>query len=122
ALAVLLRVGGRLQGSPAAWPFALIPPLAFLAQEVIERLAVGLPPHAVLEPAVYVGLAAQVPIAVAGFMVARTLLRVPDRAARALAPRPSFGLRPSRAGAPAVALAPAPSSDTPFRPGRSPPR
>jgi len=122
ALAVLLRVSGRLQGSPAAWPFALIPPLAFLAQEVIERLAVGLPPHAVLEPAVYVGLAAQLPIAVAGFMVARTLLRVADEAARALAPHPSFGLRPSRAGAPAVALAPAPSSDTPFRPGRSPPR
>jgi hypothetical protein len=122
ALAVLLRVSGRLQGRPAAWPFALIPPLAFLAQELIERLAAGLPPHAVLEPAVYVGLAAQVPIAVAAFMVARALLRVADEAARALAPCPSFGLRPSPAAVPAGAVAPALSSDTPFRPGRSPPR
>jgi hypothetical protein len=122
ALAVLLRVGGRLQGRPAAWPFALIPPLAFLAQELIERLAAGLPAHAVLEPPVYVGLAAQVPIAVAGFVIARVLLRVADEAARALAPRPGFALRPSPAAVPAGAAGPAFSSDTPFRPGRSPPR
>jgi hypothetical protein len=50
ALALLLRVGGRLRGRPSAWPFALVPPLAFLGQELIERLAAGLPAHAVLEP------------------------------------------------------------------------
>jgi hypothetical protein len=122
ALAVLLRVNGRLQGRPAAWPFALIPPLAFASQELIERLAAGLPPHAVFEPAVYVGLAAQVPIAVAGFMVARALLRVADEAARALAPRPTFGLRPAPRAISAAAIAPASSSDAPCRPGRSPPR
>jgi hypothetical protein len=121
-LALVLRVSGRLQGRPAAWPFALIPPLAFLAQELIERLAAGLPAHALLEPAVYVGLAAQVPIAVAGFMVARALLRVADEAARALAPRLAFGLRPAPATIPAVVFTPASSSDTPRRPGRSPPR
>ena len=91
----MLRVNGRLQGRPAAWPFALIPPLAFLAQELIERLAAGLPAHAVLEPAVYVGLAAQVPVALAGFLVARALLRVADDAARALAPAPPLTLRPA---------------------------
>ena len=122
ALAVLLRVSGRLQGRPAAWPFALIPPLAFLAQELIERLAAGLPAHAVLEPAVYVGLAAQAPIALAGFLVARALLRVADDAVRALAPRPAFTLRPAPAAVPTVAVAPGSSADTPRRPGRSPPR
>jgi hypothetical protein len=122
ALAVLLRVSGRLQGRPAAWPFALIPPVAFLAQELIERLAAGLPAHSVLEPAVYVGLAAQVPVAVAGFTVARALLRVADEAARALAPRPAFPLRPAPGAVPAHAVTPASSSDAPCRPGRSPPR
>ena len=122
ALAVLLRVSGRLQGRPAAWPFALIPPLAFLAQELIERLAAGLPAHAALEPAVYVGLAAQAPIALAGFLVARALLRVADDAVRALAPRPAFTLRPAPAAVPTVAVAPGSSPDTPRRPGRSPPR
>src|SRR5216117_1230904 len=62
ALALLLRVGGLLQGRPAAWPFAIVPPLAFLGQELIERLVAGLPTQAVLEPAVAAGLAAQLPI------------------------------------------------------------
>jgi len=95
ALALALRVTGRLQGRPVAWPFALIPPVAFLAQELIERLVVGLPAHAVLEPAVYVGLAAQVPIAFAGFLVARALVRVADEAADALVHRPRFASRPT---------------------------
>lgn len=93
ALALALRVSGRLQGRPVAWPFALIPPVAFLAQELIERLVVGLPAHAVLEPAVYVGLAAQLPIACAGFLVARALVRVADEAADALVRRPPFAPR-----------------------------
>jgi hypothetical protein len=93
--ALTLRVTGKLQGRPAAWPFALIPPVAFLAQELIERLAAGLPAHAVLEPAVYVGLAAQVPIAVVALLAARTLLRVADEAARALAAPAVFTLRPA---------------------------
>lgn len=97
ALALLLRIGGRLQGRPAAWPFALVPPLAFLGQELIERLVAGLPAHAVLEPAVFAGLAAQLPIALLGFLAARALLRIADEAVRTLAPRPasSFGLEGS---------------------------
>jgi hypothetical protein len=93
-LALLLRLGGRLQGRPAAWPFAFVAPLAFGAQEVSERLAAGLPVHAALEPAVYVGLAAQLPIALVGFLTARALVRVADEAARAFAPPPTvaFGI------------------------------
>ena len=90
ALALLLRVSGRLQGRPAAWPFALVPPLAFLAQELIERLAAGIPAHAMLEPAVCAGLAAQLPIALVGLLAARALLRIADEAAAVLAPRPVF--------------------------------
>jgi len=88
ALALLLRVGGRLQGRQAAWPFAIVPPLAFLGQELIERLVAGLPAHAVFEPAVYAGLASQVPIAFFGFLAARALLRVADEAVSTFAPRP----------------------------------
>lgn len=90
-----MRATGRLQGRPAAWPFALLPPLAFLAQELIERLAAGLPAHAVFEPAVYTGLAAQLPIGIAAFFVARALLRVADATARALRPPVPFTLRPA---------------------------
>jgi hypothetical protein len=93
ALALLLRVGGRLQGRPAAWPFAIVPPLAFFGQELIERLVAGLPVDAVLERAVFVGLAAQLPIALIGFLAARALLRVVDEAVSALAPRPVIAPR-----------------------------
>jgi len=122
ALALMLRVGGRLPGRPAAWPFALVPPLAFLGQELIERLVAGLPAHAVLEPPVYAGLAAQLPIALAGFLAARTLLRVADDAARALAPRPAVGFgigtAPPAPGRPALV----PSRLAFDRLGRAPPR
>jgi hypothetical protein len=95
SLALALRVTGRLQGRPAAWPFALLPPLAFLAQELTERLVAGLPAHAVLEPAVYAGLAAQLPIAFVGFLAARALLGAADAAARVFVPRASFTVRPA---------------------------
>jgi hypothetical protein len=94
ALSVALRFTGRLHGRPAAWPFAILPPLAFCAQELIERLAAGLPAHAILEPAVLVGLAAQIPIALAAHLTARSLLRVTDAASSALRARPAVALRP----------------------------
>ena len=121
-LALTLRATGRLRGTPAAWPFALIPPLAFLAQELIERLAAGLPAHAVLEPAVYVGLAAQLPVALIGFLAARALLRVTDEAARVLANPPVFTPGPMPLALPASAslLAAVPLAFD--RLGRAPPR
>ena len=97
------------------------PPLAFSAQELIQRLVAGLPAHAVLEPPVFVGLAAQLPIALAGFFLARALLRVADVAARALRTLPP----PVLAGTLLLASAsPAALSSSPFRfdrPARAPP-
>jgi hypothetical protein len=90
AIALVLRASGRLRGRPAAWPFAAISPLAFLGQELIERVAAGLPAHAIFEPAVYVGLAAQLPVACVAFFVARALLRLADEVALTLAPRPGI--------------------------------
>jgi hypothetical protein len=121
-LALALRLAGRLQGKPAAWPFALLPPLAFLAQELIERLAAGLPAHAVLEPAVYAGLAAQVPIAVLAYLAGRALLRTADAAARALTPRSALRLRPASLPVPATAACVTRPPLAFDRLGRAPPR
>jgi hypothetical protein len=122
ALALALRVTGRLQGRPAAWPFALLSPLAFCAQELIERLAAGLPAHAIFEPAVYAGVAAQLPIALAAYLAARALLRVADAAARALAPHPAFTLRAAPLAGPAAAIRVASTPLAFDRLGRAPPR
>jgi hypothetical protein len=121
ALSLALRINGRLQGRPSPWPFALIPPLAFVAQELIERFVAGLPAHAVLEPAVYVGLAAQLPVAAVAFFAARALLRVADEAGRALAQRPAFGVRPTLLPVAAPVAAPARALFAADRPARGPP-
>jgi hypothetical protein len=122
ALALLLRLGGRLQGRPSAWPFAIVPPLGFLGQELIERLVAGLPAHAVLEPAVFAGLAVQLPIAFLGFLAARTLLRVADEAARTFAPRPMVAPRMELVAAPRSLPGLVPSRLAFDRLGRAPPR
>ena len=122
ALALLLRVGGRLQGRPAAWPFAIVPPLAFLCQELIERLAAGLPVHAVLERAVFVGLAAQLPIALLGLLAARALLRVADEAVSTFAPRPVIAPRLELGTMPRALPVLIPSRLAFDRLGRAPPR
>jgi hypothetical protein len=94
AIVLALRVTGRAQGRPAAWPFALLAPLAFCTQELIERLAAGLPAQAVLEPAVYVGLVVQLPVGLAGYLAARALLRSADAAVTVLLPRVALASRP----------------------------
>lgn len=78
AAVVSLRAAGRLEGRLSALPFAVLPPLAFCLQELLERLLGGVPVHSVVEPAVLVGLAAQLPLALAAFLVARALLRCAD--------------------------------------------
>ena len=65
----------------------------FAVQELLERVLAGLPAHSVFEPAVYMGLAAQLPLAVAAYLIARALLRGADAIAGRLAPRPWFNLR-----------------------------
>jgi hypothetical protein len=121
-LALVLRLAGRLQGRPAAWPFALLPPLAFAAQELLERIGAGLPAHAALEPAVYAGLAAQLPIAALAYLAARALLRAADAAARALARRGPTPLRPSPPLVPAAVAVLLSAPLALDRLGRAPPR
>jgi hypothetical protein len=122
AIALALRISGRLQGRPAAWPFALFPPLAFVVQELIERFTAGLPAHAVFEPGVYAGLAVQLPIALLAYLAGRALLRVADTAAVALATRPPLSLRPAPLLLPATTPGPAASPLVYDRLGRAPPR
>jgi hypothetical protein len=122
AASLALRLSGRLTGRVAAWPFALLPPLAFSAQELIERLAAGLPAHAVLEPAVFVGLAAQLPVALVAFLVARALLRVADAAAHALSALPPPVVGRTLLLAPSPSSAPATTAFRFDRAARAPPR
>jgi hypothetical protein len=122
AVALVLRASGRLGGRPAAWPFAAVAPLAFLGQELIERVAAGLPVHAIFEPAVYVGLVAQLPVACVALFVARALLRLADEAALTLAPRPGVVSRSRFEASPLPVLAFVPARLAFDRLGRAPPR
>ena len=93
-----------------AWAFALLPPLAFALQELLElSLHTGtFAWHVVLAPTFAPGLLLQLPFALLMFLVARLLLRVAERVGQALrrpAPRPEavpeFAAAP---GAPIVRL------------------
>jgi hypothetical protein len=116
-----LRFSGRLRGRPAAWPFAILPPFAFCAQELVERLVAGLPAHAACEPAVFAGLAAQLPIAVVAYLTARWLLRIVDSAARSLRSLPPLTAQPVLLVVP-VAVGLGGTSFGFDRHGRAPPR
>lgn len=84
------RAGGS-DGRPSSKPFLLLPPAAFVLQELAERSlgqeALGFDRTAVLRFAL--GLALQLPFALLAFSLARVLLRVAERIAVALA-----GVRP----------------------------
>ncbi len=73
---VLGVVRGPTSRDVPAWPFALLAPLGFLVQEHVERLLHGVDASATLaDRSVQLGLALQVPFAVASWMVARAALR-----------------------------------------------
>jgi len=74
------------------------------------------------KPAVYAGLAAQLPIALVGFLAARALLRVADEAAGTLAPQSAFSLGEAAALPTRVRPAFVPSLLAFDRLGRAPPR
>jgi hypothetical protein len=83
AAGALLRVAAAARGSTQArfgiLPFAVVPPLAFLLQEAIERLSQGEAMTALLaEPVVLIGLAAQLPVAVLTWILARCVTRGAD--------------------------------------------
>ena len=106
---------------PAAWPFAVLPPLAFLVQEHLERLIHDGTPHLVLTTPVLAGVLLAVPFGLAAYAVARALLGLSEATGRALVARP-----PRLVAAPALASAAHRSSAAAVvlgsRPGRGPPR
>jgi len=113
----------RLTPSPG-W-FALLGPLVFVLQEQVERaLHGGLPFAALAEPGLAAGLALQLPFAAAGYLVARTLLRLGDAIGNRLRRAP--WLRPRRPESEArrapANLWPRSRRPTAARLGRAPPR
>jgi hypothetical protein len=86
---------GRATG-PAAWQFALIAPLVFCCQEHFERLLHdgSFPWDAAFQPTFLLGLALQLPFALAAYLLARLLLRA-AAALTALLQRPSRRLLPA---------------------------
>jgi hypothetical protein len=83
---------GVEQTSLSLWRFAAVAPVLFVCQELFERLLHdGVFPFGVVaEPVFLVGLVAQVPFALAAFLVARVLLRAARAVVRLLGriPRP----------------------------------
>jgi hypothetical protein len=98
---------GRGGARPPLWSFAALAPLLFTCQEHFERLAHdgAFPWSAILEPTFAIGLALQLPLAVAAYLAAGLLLRGARSLGRLLAAPP-----PAPAGAAvrwtAVAAAP----------------
>jgi hypothetical protein len=84
AITVLLAVAihdGLRRAAPArvqAWPVALLPPVGFTVQEHLERLIElnELPLGTVLQPVFLVGIALQLPVAVAVLTVTRGVLAI----------------------------------------------
>ncbi len=106
AIAAYALRGRRGRVSPApAWPLALVPLAGFALQEQLERLMSGAPLDA-LEPTFLVGVALQLPFALAAVLLARRLARAAESVGRALALAPPR-LRPrgARARAPRGVLA-----------------
>ena len=95
-----------------AIPFACLPPVAFLLLELLEGLvhSGAFPWRDLAGPTFLFGLALQLPFALAGYLVARALLRLSDRVhdliRRRCVPRRSIRSLPSpRADAPRPAFA-----------------
>ena len=115
-LAVLLvALGGyavegireRRRAAVPVWLFGLLPPLGFVLQEHLERLfhAGGVPYAAVVEPVFLVGLALQLPFALAAALAARLLLSAADALAQRLrAPASIVFSSPGLAWQPAVVI------------------
>jgi hypothetical protein len=105
ALPVLLAlaVAGRAR-APRAWPFAAAAVSAFVVQEHVERLAhTGELPFLLDRPVFLLGLALQVPFAVAAWLLARAVIRVAGAVLRRVPRRGSLLLLPlatPRSGAP----------------------
>lgn len=91
-VARIIRIERGLAAGPApAWIFAALPPVAFLAQEYLERLVQEghVDWATAFQPAVLLGLYAQVPFALLAFLVARALASLADVVALAIGSAPA---------------------------------
>jgi hypothetical protein len=86
-----------------AWPFGLLPVLAFAVQEHVERLVHtgSFPATAALAPSFVVGVALQIPFGLIAYLAASLLLRAAARLGRVLRRRP-----PRLCARPALVLRP----------------
>jgi hypothetical protein len=91
--ALLLALSGGRTRPPQPWAFGLLGLGGFAAMEHLERLGHGAP-WLLANPVFLLGLALQLPFALAAWWVARTLLRleVPARRRPARRPRLALGL------------------------------
>jgi hypothetical protein len=109
---VVLCIGEGLRGRRPSRPpvrlFTLLPPVAFVAQEHIERLvgSGSIPYDLTVEPTFLVGLALQLPFALAALLLTRALYALGFGVGRVLASRLALG-RPLRQGPPALLRRPA---------------
>lgn len=115
---------GRVHRVPPCYPLVLLPLLTFVFQEHLERaLHDGhFPLTAAIDPTFVVGLALQLPIALAMFGVARLLLRTAQALGRALADAPVVPvLRLTPLWTPTPIVLPRTSPLSSGRTGRGPP-
>lgn len=98
-------VRGRTSVTLSSWSFFLLPLAGFAVQEHLERLIHdgSFPVDAVTQPTFLIGLALQLPFALAAFTVAWTLLEVAARVGRTLAARPPLGIKRQTVRMPAIA-------------------
>ena len=88
---VILGVGeglrARARPHPPLWLFLLLPPLGFVVQEHLEPVigTGAIPYDVVLEPTFLVGLALQLPFALAALLLTRALYAIGDGLGRAFA-------------------------------------
>jgi len=82
----LYVVWGTTHRAPSPQTLALLPPIGFVAQEHLERLAVSgaFPTHLVVEPRFLLGLLLQIPFALAALVFARLLVTLARGLARGL--------------------------------------
>jgi hypothetical protein len=133
AVSVVLGLAGRSAGAwsthrtaAARLPFALLAPAAFLLQEHLETLLhTGAAPFGtVLHPTFLAGLLLQIPFALAGYAVARALIRLAD-GVRALIDRRRRRTRTTAAppkARPAYRTPPRSAAHSWAHSGRAPPR
>lgn len=86
AAAVWHALRGRAGSRPSPALFAVLPPLAFVLQEHVERL--GEPVLVLLEPTFLVGLVLQLPFGLLAWLLARAILRAAEALGALLAPPP----------------------------------